>query len=166
MKYILILFAVFIGVSAKAQNYGDSSITLTLTQRTAYWVGQYIRVSFQWNERNAPTQLQPYIGSGNAPDSLLGTVQLKAKYILGAMDALISQPLSVSYTDYRKIMMNQPSTPGYTALITQVNTKANNINDPQHLVAQWLSEQYQARTAAFENLYNEQKTNVIIWSRD
>jgi len=164
MKYILILFAL-ISIKAGAQNYGDSSITLTVTQGTTYWMGQYIKKQFTWSERNAPAQLQAYIGSGSNPDSVISNVSFKAKYLFWALDGIISQPLQVSYVDYRKIVMNQPATPGYTALVTQINTKRNNVNDPQRFVAQWLYDRYQERVLAFESLYNEQKTEVVEWSR-
>jgi len=166
MKKLFIAIAILFSTSVIGQSYGDSLITLTLTQRTAYWIGQYVKTSFTWSERNAPSQLENYIGSGTNPDSLIVSVTFKSKFLFGAIDGLISQPLQVAYTDYRKIMLNQPSVVGYTALPSQVTTKANNLSDPQHLTAQWLSEQYQARTAAFDALYNEQKASVITWSRE
>lgn len=167
MKYALVIFFSFgIAFNGKSQevNYGDSSITLVLTQRTAYWVGQYIRTNFQWNERNAPNDLKISIGSGNNPDSVF-TRTFKAKYLLWAMDAIISQPLGVSYTDYRSIVMNQPSVPGYTALVTQINTIANG-NGAQKLTATWLKDQYALRTTSFDNLYLEQKNKTVQWSRE
>lgn len=166
MKYILIFFLVLGSIKSKAQNYGDSLITLpSLTQRTAYWFGQYVRTSFTWSERNAPTQLKNYIGSGTNPDSVMANVTFKAKFLLGAMDALISQPLQVSYQDYRAIVLNMPAVGGYTALVTQVNAIAAG-SSPQKLTAQWLKDRFAERTAAFDALYLEQKTQVVQWSRE
>ena len=165
MKKTLYIFAILFAVNAKAQNYGDSLITLTLTQRASYWVGQYVRESFKWSERNAPTQLKNFIGSGSNPDSLF-TTTFRAKYILGAMELMVSQPLQVSYIDYRYIFFNQPAVGGYSPLTTQINTKANNTNDPQRLTAQWLRSRYQERVDAYEALYNEQKNETIRWSKE
>lgn len=165
MKNLFFVFLFAVSISAKSQSYGDSSITLTLTQRTAYWIGQYVRVSFTWSERNAPTQLKNYIGSGSNPDSVMTNITFKSKFLLGAMDALISQPLQVSYADYRAIVLNMPAVGGYTALVTQVNALAAG-NGAQKLTAQWLKDQFALRTAAFDALYIEQKNTTIQWSRE
>ena len=83
MKKILYIIATTLSIQVSAQetNYSDSSITLVLTQRTAYWVGAYIKNRFEWSERNAPTQLRNYIGSGADEDSVF-TVTFKSKYLL------------------------------------------------------------------------------------
>lgn len=165
MKRIFsVLFLIAISFTSKAQNYGDSLITLQLTQRCTYWIGQYVKTSFQWSERNAPTQMKDYIGSGNNPDSIIASVTFKAKYLLGGLDALISQPLQVAYTDYRAIVLNAPPVSGYTSLVTQINTIASGSGS-QNLTAQWLKDRYSERVAAFDALYQEQKKSVIIWSK-
>lgn len=142
----LIVF-LLISTQATAQDYSDSSITLTLTQRCTYWIGAYIKNNFRWSERTAPTVLKNYIGSGNNPDSLIVGVTFKAKYLLGAMDALISNPLQVGYADYRSIVLGMPSITGYTNLVTQINAIASG-NSAQKNTAAWLKDEYQ-RLVAF-----------------
>lgn len=170
MKYLTmkrifsIFFLIVISFTSKAQNYGDSLITLQLTQRCTYWIGQYVKTSFQWSERNAPTQMKDYVGSGNNPDSIIASVTFKAKYLLGGLDALISQPLQVAYADYRAIVLNAPPVSGYTSLTTQINTIAAG-SGAQKNTAQWLKDRYAERVAAFDALYQEQKNQVIIWSK-
>lgn len=168
MKKILLIFSLFFSFQSFAQttDYSDSSITLTLTQRCTYWIGQYVKTQFTWSERNAPTQLKNYVGSGNVPDSIIASVTFKAKYLLGAMDGIISQPQGVSYSDYRSIVLNQPAVPGYTGLVVQINNKANSGTDPQRFVAQWLKDKYSERTAAYDALYVEQKNAVVEWSKN
>lgn len=164
MKTIIAISFVLFTFSASAQNYEDSTITLMLTQRTTYWVGQYVKTKFEWSERNAPTLLKDYVGSGEAPDSLIASVQIKAKYLLGALESLISQPLQVAYSDYRAIVLNQPAVSGYVSLTTQINNKANG-NGAEKNVAVWLKNKFAERTAAYDALYTEQKTKVVEWSR-
>lgn len=165
MKRILsIFFLLSIAFASKAQSYGDSLITLQLMQKTAYWIGQYVKTQFTWSERNAPTQMKDYVGSGNNPDSIIASVTFKAKYLLGGLDGLISQPLQVGYNDYRSIVLNAPAVPGNTSLTIQINAIAAG-SGPQKNTAQWLKDQFALRTAAFDALYQEQKNQVIIWSK-
>ena len=159
---ILIALAAY---TAQAQSYADSSITVTLTQRTAYWVGKYVQGSFSWKDRNLPTIMRPYIGSGTKPDSVIANVTLKAGHLFGAIDLLLSQPLLVVYDDYRSILLNQPATTGYTALATQVTNIANG-NGKQKATAAWIVERYTERVSAYNALYNEGKSGVIQWSRE
>lgn len=166
MKATFTAIALFFALSTFAQDYGDSSITLTLTQRCTYWIGQYVKTQFTWQERNAPTQMKNYIGSGNAPDSIIANVTFKAKYLLGALEGLISNPQGVSYTDYRSIVLNQPAVSGYTGLVIQINAKANSSTDPQRFTAQWMKDEYAKRTTAYDNLYQEQKNAVVAWSKE
>lgn len=163
MKYIIILL--IISVQATAQDYGDSALTITATQKLSYWIGAHIKNNFQWSERNAPTQLKNYIGSGTNPDSLIVGVTFKAKYLAGALEALISQPLQVSYADYRSIVLGMPSITGYTNLVTQINAIASG-NSAQKNTAAWLKDKYKERTDAYTALYEEQKQQTIEWSRN
>lgn len=164
MKNLVFIFLVLISFKSNAQNYGDSSITLTVLQKNCYWIGQYIKTSFAWTERNAPSQMKDFVGSGNNPDSIIGSVTFKAKYLLGGLDALISQPLQVAYADYRSIVLNAPTISGYTSLTTQINTIASG-SGAQKNTAQWLKDRYTALVSVFDAQYQDQKNQVITWSK-
>lgn len=164
MKYTIICLLISFNLSA--QNYADSAISIVGTQRLAYWIGQHVKQSFAWSNRNAPTILQPYIGSGTRPDSVYNVTLNKASFLYEALDLIISQPLQISYADYRSIMLNTPSIPTYQGIIAQIIAKANNANDPQQQTAIWLRDKYQTRTAKLDAVYQDQKQSVIEWSRN
>lgn len=167
MKKLLFIFSLLISLQSFGQttDYGDSTITLTITQRFTYWIGTGIRTDFDWNNRNAPTQLKNYIGSGLNPDSIISQLSFKAKFVLKAMDAMIAQPLQVGYQDYRAVVLNQPTLPGYTSLNVQISAKAAGSSSEKN-VAQWLKDKYQERVTAYDALYAEQLQQTINWSRN
>jgi hypothetical protein len=155
MKYILILL--FISSTASAQEYKDSTISLLLTQRTAWWVTKAISINAE--TRKLPDALAPFVGSGTRPDSFF-TVTLKAGLIRDGLELLLTRPLLLSLSDYNSIILNTPAIPGYTSLANQIVARANgNSNEKQ--VAIWLRDWYTGRVAAFTNLYNEEKAAVI-----
>lgn len=164
MKQILTIIAIALCFTAKAQNYKDSLITVQLTQRAAYYVGNYVRTQNVWGNRLAPEQLRPFIGSGTNPDSLF-TVTVKADFITGMLEGLLGSPAQVSTDDRRSIVFNDPAVPGYTALATQVVGLASG-NGPQKLVAQFIVDYYNQRVAAFNALRAEQISSIVTWSRN
>ena len=147
---------------ASAQNYADSNITVQLTQRSSYWIGQYIQTSFNWKDRLAPDVLRPYVGSGTRPDSVF-TVTMRASYLTGLLERLLSAPTAVAYADYNSIIFNQPAVVGYVALANQVVIKANG-NTSEKQVSQWVVDYYNKRIGEYDRLYTEQKNNVIRWA--
>ena len=163
MKYLIITLCMTLTFGkASAQNYADSNITVQLTQRSAYWIGQYIQTSFNWKDRLAPDVLRPYVGSGTKPDSIF-TVSMRASYLTGLLERLLSVPTAVAYEDYNAIIYNQPAVVGYVALANQVVIKANG-NTSEKQVSQWVVDYYNRRMGDYGKLYTEQKNNVIKWS--
>jgi len=165
MKKVFIVIAILFSISATAQNYGDSTITLVLTQRAALYVGQSIKQSFSWQNRLAPAQLKNYISSGNNYDSLLGSVTLKASFIKGMVEMLLSLPGAVVELDKASIINNSPTIPGYTGLASQIVTKANGASSEKN-VAIFIRDYYNQRVADFGSLRAESIQGVVQWSKD
>lgn len=142
----------------------NDPITLTLMEKAAFWVGYPIQKSFDWNNRNAPTQLKTYIGDGTTPDRVF-SVTLKSKYILDMVIGLLNSHLEIGYADYRSIILNQPAVPGYTALTTQLTQKANGSSSEKD-TAQWLIDQYNILKANYKTAYDDQKAELIAWANN
>jgi hypothetical protein len=164
MKKALLALSILFSISAKAQNYSDSTVTLTLTQRAAVYIGYAVKNQFSWANRNAPTQLQPYIGSGANLDSLF-TVGVKASYIVGLVEGLLAGPNEAVQADRLKIINNSPTTPGYTSLASQIVSKASG-NTSEKQVAQFILDYYNQRVTDFSNLRTQVISNVVQWSRE
>lgn len=135
-------------------NYSDSTITLTITQRFAFWLAKSIQITA--DTRKLPDKLQPYVGSATRPDSTF-KITIKAALLAQGMELLISQPLLVAYDDYRAIMHNQPTVQGYTKLTTQINT----LSDAGNGTAIWLREWFAGRQEDYNKLYNEELKRII-----
>lgn len=157
MKKVLLIIFVIFAQKASAQNYYDSSITVTLTQRSAIWITKSIIITPE--TRKQPDVFKPYVGSGNNVDSLF-SVTLKAGFIKDGMELLLTRPLLLALTDYYSIILNSPAIPGYTGLGSQINTIANG-NGAQKLTGAWLLSWYNQRVSDFQNLYNSEKAGVI-----
>lgn len=142
----------------------NKPITFLLTERAAFWIGYPIQKTFDWNNRNAPTQLKNYIGDGTTPDRVF-TVTLKAKLILDMVRTLMDSKLQVGYEDYRSIVLNQPAVPGYTALQTQMVQKANGSSDEKE-TAQWLIDQYNIMKDEYKYQYDYNKATLIEWANN
>jgi hypothetical protein len=160
MKYIFILLLISSAASAQIgqqpTSYADSTITLKLTQRSAWWLTKGITINAE--TRKLPDALKNFVGSGNNPDSTF-TVTLKAGLIREGIELLLTRPLLVAYDDYRSIILGQPAVIGYTSLASQLTKIAN--NGAQRNTAKWLLDWYNARVANFTDLYNEEKNAVI-----
>jgi len=165
MKKAFIAIAILFSISATAQNYNDSVVTTSLTQRAAVYIGFGIQQSFSWSNRLAPTSLKNYIGSGTNLDSLLGPVVLKASYIKNMIEILLSGNTAVTSSDRSSIISNSPSVPGYTSLAVQITTLANG-NGPQKETAQFILEYYNQRVADYNNLRAANIQNVVSWSNN
>ena len=161
MKYIFILLLISSAASAQMgqqpTSYADSTITLRLTQRSAWWVTKGITINA--DNRKLPDVLKNFVGSGNNPDSTF-TVTLKAGLIKEGIELLLTRPLLVAYDDYRSIILGQPAVSGYTSLASQI-TKIANGNGAQKQAAIWLMDWYNNRVKNFTDLYNEEKNAVI-----
>lgn len=166
MKKILLAATILISLSVKSQNYADSTITLTLTQRSAIYVGQYIKTntSAAWTNRLTPSVLRPYIGSGSNLDSTF-SVTLKADYIRGMIELLLGSQNEVVQADRRSIIDNAPSVPGYTALSTQIVNKANG-NSSEKQTAIYIRDYYLQRLSDFAAVRAEYINAVVNWSRN
>lgn len=164
MKKAFIAIAILFSISASAQNYNDSTITLQLTQRAAWYLGFYIKHQGVWTDRTAPVTLKNYVGSGNNQDSLFN-VTLKAGYIKGMIELLLSGPNEVTQADRLSIINNSSSIPGYTALSSQIVTIANG-SGAQKNTAIFIRDYYLQRLADFAALRAENKASVIIWANN
>lgn len=142
----------------------NDPITFLLTERAAFWVGYQVQVSFDWNNRNAPTQLKQYIGDGTTPDRMF-TVTLKSKFILDMVKGLMESRLQMAYDDYRSIILNQPSIPGYTSLQTQMINKANTVG-PEQDTAKWLIDEYNNVKNQYVIDYTNKKNSLIAWANN
>lgn len=162
MKYLLIIFS-FLSFSASAQNYADSNITVQLSQRSAYWIATHVRNNFSFDVRKMPEILAPYVGSGTRPDSLF-SVTLEAKYITGLVELLFSSATAVAIDDYNSIIYNTPTVPGYTALATQVVTKAASGN--QRATAQYIVDYFNRRKADFNAVRAEYVNKIVNWTKE
>lgn len=170
MKCILI-FLLFFSVKAISQaydstaNYGDTTITLTLTQRSAVYIGFYIKNSAQvWSNRLAPATLKNYVGTGTHLDSLF-SVSLKANYISGMIDLLLTGQDEVVQADRLSIVNNSPTITGYTSLANQIVTKANGSSNEKN-VAIYLRAYYNDRIAQSAALRAQNISNVVQWSQN
>ena len=163
MKYLLILFTL-ISVTAGAQNYADSTITITSTQRLAGFIARAIREKPSWEDRKMPDVMKNFVGSGNNQDSVF-TVTIKARHLFAGISQLIDRPLLLMYSDYRSIMMNLPVIVGYTPMVTQIQTIAAGITS-QKLAAQWVIDMYQQRVNAYNALDTEEKSAVQTWKNN
>ena len=157
MKKLLFTFLLFAELKASAQNYYDSTITLTLTQRAAIWITKSIVITPE--TRKQPDVFKPYVGSGNNVDSLF-SVTLKAGFVRDGMELLLTRPLLLALSDYYSIILNSPAVPGYTALGTQITTISSG-NGAQKLTGAWLLAWYNQRVLDFQSLYNSEKAGVI-----
>ncbi len=170
MKKTLLAITILFSLSASAQNnYNDSLITLTLTQRFANYVGQYVRISVTgdevWKNRATLDVLKPFIGSGaaNKKDSLF-TVMLNAKFVIGALDRLMSHPSFKTSDDMNRILYNTPAVSGYTALATQVVNIAAGNSSQKH-TAQFIVDWFNNRVNAMVADRDADYANTVTWGR-
>jgi hypothetical protein len=155
MKKTIILL--LISGSLQAQNYADSTITLQLTQRMAWWVAKGISINA--DNRKEPDPLKNFVGSGTRPDSVYN-VTLKARLLRDGLELLLTRPLLLSINDYNSIILNSPAISGYTSLKSQIVTRAAGSTN-QKQVATWLRDWYLSRENDMLNLYNEEKAKVL-----
>jgi len=167
MKKGLIAIAILFSVSVKAQGYADSLATFQLTQRAALYIGHYIKnmpAETVWSNRTAPSTLKNYVGSGTNQDSLF-TVTLKAIYITGMVDILLTASNEVVQADRLSIINNSPSIPSYTSLASQVVSKAAGATNEKQ-VAQFILDYYNAKVASAANTNTNQKSDVVKWANN
>lgn len=165
MKKLIIPF-LLITIGAKAQDYSDSTITLTLTQRSAVYVGFYIKQNTPnaWKNRLTPATLKPYVGTGTHLDSVF-TVTLKADYITGMISLLLTGQNELTQVDRLSIINNSPSIPGYTALATQIVNLANG-NGGQKNTAIYIRDYYNNLVAQLAATRAQIISDVVQWSQN
>lgn len=168
MKKVLLGIAILFSVSAGAQTYKDSVITLQLTQRFANYVGQYARQLTGddiWRNRNYLDVLKPYIGSGaaNKQDSLF-TVNIQVHFVTGALNMLINQKSIKTSGDMNSIIFNSPSIVGYTSLASQLTTISNG-NSSQKLTAKYILDWYNEVSGVLTGERNSDYQATVQWSK-
>jgi hypothetical protein len=161
MKKLIYIFAILFAFNANAQNYSDTSITVQLPQRFAFYIARHIESNLTVQTRTLPDVLKPYLGGGKKLDSLF-TVTFSAGLLRGGLEQLLTSPLLVVLDDYNKTINNSPAIPGYTSLATQIVQKANGTSN-QKAVAQWLLDWYNERVANFSALLNENRQRIVNW---
>lgn len=146
-------------------NYGDTSITLTLTQRSAIYMGFYIKNNANiWPNRLTPTLLKPYVGTGTHLDSIF-SVPIKAGYITGLIDVLLTGQNELVQADRLSIINNSPSIPGYTALATQIVSKAGG-NTSEKNVASFILSYYNNKVASLAATRSSIISQVVQWTQN
>ncbi len=165
MKKVFIAIAILFSLSATAQNYNDTLVTVQLTQRAAWYIGFYIKnlpLDNIWENRLTPTTFKPYVGSGTNPDSLY-SVSVKSSYIKGMVELLLSGQNEVVQTDRLSIINASPTIGGYTSLATQIVNKAAG-NTSEKLVAQYILDFYNLRVTQLAALRTANINSVIYWA--
>lgn len=137
--------------------YIDSVITVNLTQRSAYWITNHAINTFDVKQRNAPDVFRGFVGKGEKKDSVF-TVTLKAFYIIGLIEQLITAPVGLAIDDYNSILFNGP-----VPLANQIVSKANG-NGTQKQVAQFILTYYTRRMGEIETDYSNQLKKIIKWT--
>lgn len=171
MKTILIaLLLLSASIVTKAQEYDssgryqDTLITLTLTQRSAIYIAYNIKQRGEvWQNWLAPSTLKPYVGTGTHMDSLFSVV-VKASYITGLIDLLLTGQNEMVQADRLSIINASPSIPGYTSLATQIVNKANGSSSEKN-VATYVLNYYNAKVASLSALRTQVITDVVKWTQ-
>lgn len=171
MKKLLIIILIFSSINGISQaydssaNYQDTLITVQLTQRGALYIGYYVKQGYErWGYRLAPATFKPYIGTGTHLDSLF-TVQLKAFYLTGLIETLLTRQNEVVQADRLSIINNSPSVPGYTSLASQISTKAAGSTSEKN-VATFLLNYYNRRITELAALRSQIITDVVNWANN
>jgi len=171
MKKIIFIVLLFSSINGIAQaydssaHYEDTLITLQLTQRSALYIGYYVKQGYErWGFRLAPSTFKPYIGTGTHLDSLF-TVQLKSFYINGLIETLLTRQNEVVQADRLSIINNNPSIPGYVSLAAQILAKSNGSSNEKN-VATFVLSYYNRRIAELAALRTQIITDVVNWSNN
>lgn len=165
MKSILILFALFIALKSSAQTDSTQlTITVNLPVKAVVLYGYRLSQQYDWTQRKAPDALLPLIGSGNQPDSIV-TVTTKSGILTDWLNWLTLQPYGSANAVIRSILSNSPSITGYTALTTQVTTKASG-NSSEKGAAQYVVYHYNLYQQDLTDAYNRAYSAGLTWIRN
>lgn len=116
----------------------------------------YLSEAPTWTDRKAPDYFITKIGSGTQPDSLV-IVTLTANQLATFAIKLTAErygAIGAIGATARSIFNNNPSIPGYTALFTQVTTKANGVTSEKN-AAIFVLNKYNAYSQTMTDLYNQ-----------
>lgn len=171
MKKVIFSILILAGLNGYSQvlpdstiAYTNSPITVTLPVKAVVLYAAYLSESPNWADRKAPDYFITKIGSGTQPDSLVSVI-VSAKQLSDYAIRLTSERYGVASAVNRSIFNNSPSIPGYTALFTQVTSKANGATSEKG-AAQYVRDKYNAYTQTMTDLYNEQYQKGLGWIRN
>lgn len=170
MKKVLFAILFFVSINATAQidsltqTYAPNPITVTIPVKAVVMYASYLHDSPSWADRTAPDYFKTMIGSGNLPDSLV-TVTMKAEQLAVFVLRLQAERFGAIDTVNHSIFNNSPAIPGYTALITQVVSKANGAG-AQKNAAIYVRERYLNYRNTLYNLYGEMYQKGLNWIRN
>jgi len=85
--------------------------------------------------------------------------------LAGFLNQLQGEKNEAVRDDYRSIMQNMPSIPGYTALQSQITTIANG-NGAQKSAGQYVRFQFLGYQTSLNNLWADQLTGGYNWIKD
>lgn len=165
MKKILFCLALLTSLHSFAQT-DSASLPITVQLPVKGWalMANYMSESPAWADRKAPDVLALLIGSGTQLDSL-STGTLRAAQIISFVRRLKAERNGTIETVARSIFNNAPSITGYTALLTQIQAKANGAG-PQKNAATYIVNQYNSYTQTLSDLYTQMIKSGIDWSNN
>jgi hypothetical protein len=144
---------------ADSTHYGEQSITVQLTQSSAYYLAEIVQERFSIENRFMADAVYPFLGSGNNPDSVF-TVSVQAKYIVWILESMmVRHNVVYSADDYNKIVLGTPAISGFTPLATQIVNKANGATS-QRFAARYIRDLYIRTTAAEDALKAEDRQRL------
>lgn len=166
MKKILLTCLLFAScLSAFSQiDSAAQTITVLLPVKAIKLHGYKLSSELNWTQRKAPDALLPLIGSGNNLDSVV-TVVVKAGVLADFVRWLLWQPYGAGMVPIRSILSNVPSITGYTALTSQITTKANG-NTSEKAAATYIIGRYNIYIAELTDAYNQALANGEAWIRN
>lgn len=165
MRKIILALTIFTSGNAIAQvDTAMSTITITVPVKAVVLYANYFSESPTWADRKAPDYFITKIGSGTLPDSLV-IVTITANQLAGFAIRLTAERYGAIGATARSIFNNNPSIPGYTALFTQVTTKANGATSEKN-AAIFVLNKYNAYSQTMTDLYNQMYTNGLNWIRN
>lgn len=144
---------------------GENLITVQLPLKAIIMYAYYLSQDKQWEDRQVPDQLATLIGSETDPNALF-TVTIKAKKLSFLLANMLQERNGVIRDFYRSVIQNLPVISGYTALQTQITTKAADNGDPQKDAAQWVLDAFVLYRDGLESLYTENYNRGLAWIND
>jgi hypothetical protein len=142
----------------------SSPITVLLPVKAVVLYGYYLSQNPNWSDRKAPDQIVSLIGSGNQPDSVV-TVTMQAGKLATFATQLIGDRYGSLGATAKSILSNSPAITGYTALSTQIGTKAS-TSGAQKDAATYVKNKYNAYLQTMSDLYDQMYAAGLSWIRN